>query len=121
MLKKTLAGLCAVLFVAAGSVALAGSDEEQSDQITVQGWITDEWCGKKNASAEGKKCAIECAKKGAKLVLFSPSDEKTYGLDDQEQAKSQVGHEVRVMGMLDKDSQTLKVSKIESVSESEKS
>jgi hypothetical protein len=88
--------------------ALAGEKAEKEVMLT--GWVTDEWCGKKNANAEGKDCALKCAKDGAKLVLFS--DEKMYKLADQEQAKQHVGYEVVVTGTLSDDG-TLKATKFE--------
>ncbi len=121
MQKKTLAALCAVVLVSVAGLALAGEHAEKGDSVSVQGWITDEWCGKKNASTEGKACALACAKKGSELVLYSPTDDKTYGLDDQEQAKSQIGHEVKVTGTVDAESQKIKVTKIEATGGSEKS
>ncbi|MEE8537049.1 MAG: hypothetical protein V3U86_12330 [Acidobacteriota bacterium] len=121
MQKKTLAVLCAVVLVSVAGLALAGEHAEKGDAVSVQGWITDEACGKKNANAEGKACALACAKKGSALVLYSPSDDKTYGLDDQEQAKSQVGHEVKVIGTIDAESQKIKVTKIEAAGDSDKS
>ena len=87
--------------------ALAG---EQGEQVELSGWITDEYCGKANANAEGKGCALACAKKGAQLVLYS--NEKIYKLSDQEGAKQHVGHEVVVHGVLAEDG-TVKVSKFQ--------
>ena len=121
MQKKTLAALCAVVLVSVAGLALAGEQAEKGDTVSVQGWITDEWCGKKNASAEGKACSLACAKKGSALVLYSPSDDKTYGLDDQQQAKSQIGHEVKVTGTIDIESQQIKVTIIEATGDSNKS
>jgi hypothetical protein len=115
MLRKTFAVLCTAALVALAGLALAGEHAEKAETVSVQGWITDTWCGKKNASAEGKACALACAKKGAELVLYAPSEDKTYGLDDQEQAKGQVGHEVEVTGTLDTESQKIQVEKIEAV------
>jgi len=115
MLRKTFAVLCAAALVTLAGLALAGEQEKETSTVSVQGWITDVWCGKKNANVEGKACALACAKKGAELVLYSPSDDKTYSLDNQEQAKAEVGHEVKVTGTLDKESQLIRVGKIESV------
>lgn len=115
MQKKTLALLCAVALVAVAGLALAGEHAKEAEKVSVEGWITDAWCGKQNANLEGKACALACAKKGAELVLYSPGDDKTYGLDDQDQAKSQVGHKVEVTGTLDAETKKITVSKIEPV------
>lgn len=86
------------LVVAVASPALAGDDGKA---IEVAGWITDSYCGKSNANAEGKDCAIACAKKGAELVLAV--DDKIYKLSDQEGAMEHVGHEVIVTGTVQDD------------------
>jgi hypothetical protein len=100
----------------AGTLALAG----EAAKVTVNGWITDSYCGAKNASAEGKVCALKCVEKGAKLVLVSSADKKTFALDNQEKAKEHVGVEVKVTGTLDKASQSIKVESIEPAEPAEK-
>jgi len=78
------------------------------------GWITDEHCGAKGASAEHKSCALRCAGRGAAFVLYNPADEKTYKLDDQAAAKEHVGHKVKVTGTIEEGA-----IKIESITEVE--
>jgi len=100
----TIAGLAA--FVLAGSLSFAGDTA-----TTWNGWITDETCGAKNANADGKACALKCAKNGAKLVLYVEGDKKLVGLDNQDEAMKHVGVPVTVTGTLD--GNTIKVQKIE--------
>jgi hypothetical protein len=75
------------------------------------GWITDDHCGAKGANAAHKPCAEKCLKEGHKLVFYNSGDEKIYKLDNQDMAKAQLGHEVKVTGDLEGDS--IKVSSIE--------
>ncbi|MCI0421214.1 MAG: DUF5818 domain-containing protein [Acidobacteria bacterium] len=98
-----LLGLCLVL---AFSVALMAEHHQHS------GWITDAKCGANGAKAEHAKCAVKCAEGGQKLVLYSPSDKKTYALDNQALAKEHIGHEVVVEGAAD-DKDNIVVKKIE--------
>jgi len=65
------------------------------------GWVTDEHCGAKGASADHKACAEKCVTKGSKLVFYNNADKKIYGLDKQDVAKANLGHEVKVTGELD--------------------
>jgi len=63
------------------------------------GWITDEHCGAKGASADHKGCAMKCSKEhGAALVFYNNDDKKIYKLSDQDKAKEHIGHEVVVSG-----------------------
>lgn len=122
-MRKTWVGaVCALAVVALGAgFVLAGETPKPAKQVvTLSGWVTDSYCGAKNASAEGKQCALKCLEKGAKLVFYSPSDKKTYALDDQEKAKQNVGVEVQVTGTLDEATSTLEVEKIEPVKKEEK-
>jgi hypothetical protein len=102
----TIASLVAM--VAIGVLAYAGDAPRNASW---SGWITDENCGAKNANAEGKACALKCAKAGAKLVLYVEGDKTLIGLDNQEEAMKHLGVPVTVTGTLD--GGTIKVQKIE--------
>jgi hypothetical protein len=74
------------------------------------GWITDEHCGAKGASAEHKSCALSCAGRGAAFVLYTDADKQLYKLSDQKAAKEHVGSRVKVVGT--KDESGIKVESI---------
>jgi len=109
---KKYAALVSVLMLL-GIVGMAclsyAGDEAKHESWT--GWITDETCGAQNANAEGKACALKCAKNGAKLVLYVEDGKKLIGLDNQDEAMKHVGVPVTVTGTLD--GGTIKVQKIE--------
>ena len=93
------------------SLVLAFSISLMADHHQHTGWITDAKCGANGAKAEHAKCALKCAEGGQKLVLYTPSDKKTYSLDNQALAKEHIGHEVVVEGATTGDS--IAVKKIE--------
>src|SRR5262245_13997882 len=97
---------CLVLGIGLAAPAFSA---DPASPTSVKGWITDSFCGAKNANAEGAECARACYKKGAQLELVA--DGKTYQISDQKAAFEHIGHEVVVTGTLDKD--TIKVEKIE--------
>ena len=107
-MKKFAAFASVLAFVVVGALSFA-HDEAKSSTWT--GWITDETCGAKNANADGKACALKCAKNGAKLVLYVDGDKKMVGLDNQDEAMKHVGVPVMVTGTMD--GNTIKVQKIE--------
>jgi hypothetical protein len=78
--------------------ALAGATATKGSWT---GWVTDEHCGAKGASADHKACAEKCVTNGSKLVFYNNADKKIYGLDKQDVAKANLGHEVKVTGELD--------------------
>ncbi|HEY3571961.1 MAG TPA: hypothetical protein VGP73_28785 [Thermoanaerobaculia bacterium] len=78
--------------------ALAGAAATKG---TWTGWVTDEHCGAKGASADHKACAEKCMTNGSKLVFYNTADKKIYGLDKQDVAKANLGHEVKVTGELE--------------------
>lgn len=104
-----------VLFALALTFALPAIAGEEAKQVKLTGWITDEWCGAKNANADGATCARHCAKGGAQLVLFS--DGKLYKLSDQKVALEHVGHKVEVSGKLQGED-SIDVQKIEEAKDS---
>jgi hypothetical protein len=67
------------------------------------GWITDDHCGAKGASADHASCAKKCLDQGGKLVFFNSADQKLYNLDNQKLAEEHLGHEVVVTGTADGD------------------
>jgi hypothetical protein len=68
---------------------------------TWTGWVTDEHCGAKGASADHKACAEKCLTQGGKLVFYNSGDKKIYSLDKQDVAKANLGQEVQVTGEVD--------------------
>ena len=106
---KRLISLCSVLALVLAMTSVALAADQAAPPTSVKGWITDSFCGAKNANAEGAGCAKDCYKKGAKLELVA--DGKTYQISDQKAALEHVGHEVVITGTLDND--TIKVVKIE--------
>jgi hypothetical protein len=103
-MRKSVAVVMGLCLVFAFSISLMAGEKHT-------GWITDSKCGANGAKAEHKACALKCADGGQKLVLYSPTDKKTYALDDQTLAKEHVGHEVVVEGDADSDG-NIKVAKI---------
>jgi hypothetical protein len=97
-----------IALVLAMTVAAFAADAA-AQPTAVKGWITDSFCGAKNANEAGATCARDCYKKGAKLELIA--DGKTYQISDQKAAFEHIGHEVVITGTLDQD--TIKVEKIE--------
>src|SRR5262245_41679973 len=93
-------GAFALALCCAAALALPARAGDAKD-VKLTGYITDQWCGASNANAEGKACALECAKKGAPLVLYSEG--KLYKLSDQKAALQNVGVEVTVSGSLEED------------------
>ena len=106
---KRLISLGSVLVLAFGLTGIAFAGDAAPKPTTMTGWITDSYCGAKNANAEGAGCAKDCYKKGAKLELVA--DGKTYQISDQKAAFEHIGHEVVITGTLEND--TIKVDKIQ--------
>ena len=111
-MKKILAtAVVTLLALAAAMPAVAGDAEE----VKLTGYITDEYCGAKNANADGVDCAKACAKKGSDLAIYS--DGKLYKLSDKELALKHLGHEVVVTGTLNDDG-SVSVANIEKAEKS---
>jgi uncharacterized protein YdeI (BOF family) len=64
-------------------------------------------------SADQQTFMGRIAKSGGRYVLKDSSQKMTYALDDQSQAKNFEGKDVRVTGMLDAQTNTIRVSAIE--------
>ena len=106
---KRLISLGSMIALVLAMTAAAFAADAAAQPTAVKGWITDSFCGAKNANEAGATCARDCYKKGAKLELIA--DGKTYQISDQKAAFEHIGHEVVITGTLDQD--TIKVEKIE--------
>jgi len=104
-MKKTIVVLFALLALTVASLAGAAGAKG-----TWTGWVTDEHCGAKGASADHKDCAEKCLKNGGKLVFYNVEDKKIYSLDNQDLAKQHIGHEVKVTG--EAEGKSIKVASI---------
>jgi hypothetical protein len=104
-MKKMTVLLFALFALTVAALAGAGT------KGTWTGWVTDEHCGAKGASADHKACAEKCAGRGDKLVFYNTEDKKIYSLDKQDLAKGSIGQEVKVTGEVDG-----KSIKVESIS-----
>ena len=84
----------AILVTPAVSLFAHGNHEDK----TYTGWISDEKCGAKNASAKGAACAQECVSKGAAPVFVSDAKQTVMKIDNPDAVKGHVGHHVSVTG-----------------------
>lgn len=110
MKKALILSILVALALGGFTAVLAGEGEGAKKEVKLTGYITDEWCGAKNASADGVDCARDCAKKGSKMAIFS--DGKLYILSDKDAALAHLGYEVIVKGTVD-DAGVVQVSSIE--------
>ena len=65
---------------------------------TMTGYIVDEKCGAKDASAAGAACAKKCIQAGAKAVFVSDADKSVLKLDNPDATKGHEGDHVNVSG-----------------------
>jgi len=112
MNRRRLIAALAVMALTMSFGALLAADAAEG---TWSGIITDDSCGKKHAEMapdKARECALRCAEKGGKLVLYDKSTDKSFALSDQSKAKEFAGDRVVVKGTLDADGKSIKVSSI---------
>jgi hypothetical protein len=97
-MKKTTALLLTLLAVAMFVCVFALPLASAAEKGTWTGWITDSSCGAKGAKAEHRDCALKCLNDGGTLVFYETGNHKIYKIENQEQAKQHLGHEVVVTG-----------------------
>jgi hypothetical protein len=101
----------------AGPISSRAGDaaKDAGKEVRLTGYITDEWCGAKNANPEGAGCARDCAKKGSELAIYS--DGKLYRLSAKDKALEYLGVRVVVTGTLDAEGKAVEVRSIEKAKE----
>ncbi|MFN7941727.1 MAG: DUF5818 domain-containing protein [Thermoanaerobaculia bacterium] len=93
------------LVAALAVAALVAGPALASDSWT--GWITEQHCGAKGASADHKDCAEKCHKGGSPYMFYNSADKKLYSIDNQDLAGQHLGHEVKVTGKVSGDAITV--------------
>jgi hypothetical protein len=96
--KKSLIALlgCAVL---AGTAAVALAAD------TMTGWVTEDHCGAKGATASHKECGAKCIKEGHKVAFYDNATKKvmTFDADCQKPMEGMMAQEVTLTGVTMKD------------------
>jgi hypothetical protein len=84
---------------------------------TVKGWVSDEKCGAKNASADGAACAKKCIDAGEKVVFVGDSDKKVWNVNNPEALKGHEGHHVAVKAHVNADDGSIHVMSVKMLSQ----
>ncbi len=100
-MKKILV-ICLALFFVLALSAMAFDDMGKS--MTVNGWVSNDKCGAKDANAKGEGCTKKCLEKGAKMVIVTDQDHKILVVDNPDALKDHVGHHIAVTGAMNGDS-----------------
>ncbi len=72
--------------------------DEMGKSTTVNGWVTDDKCGAKGASAAAEACTKKCLEKGAKMVIVTDQDQKVLTVENPDALKGHEGHHIAATG-----------------------
>jgi glycerol kinase len=100
-MRKVEALCLAILFVLALSAA---SFAGVGASTTVNGWVTDQKCSAKGASAAAEACTKKCLGAGEKMVIVTDKDQKVLLVDNPDALTEHAGHHVAVTGTVSGDS-----------------
>jgi hypothetical protein len=97
------------------SLILAGAlFQAAAGTQTFTGVVTDTMCGKDHSAMKvspDSKCVLECVKAGSKYALYD--GKAVYVLSDQETPAKFAARKVKVTGVLDGKTKTIKVQSIQ--------
>ena len=102
-----------VLILAVTTLMVAGARLawSRASSVALSGEIQDSTCASTAAHVE-KDCALACVRHGAKWILYVPSKDEIYQLDDQQTPANFAAQKVTVIGILNKSTMTIRVVKI---------
>jgi hypothetical protein len=104
----------------AASLILALSAMVIPKQRTFTGEIMDSECGAMGLHGivgplqTTRQCTIDCVRSGAQYVLYDPSVQMAYGLDDQRKPETFASEKVAITGTVDRTSNIIHVYDIHS-------
>ena len=107
-------------------LVLLGVGSGIAQDRTFNGEIMDSACAKMGSHdgmmkghadiKDAKGCTLGCVKGGAKFVLYDAASKTVYELDDQQKPMQFAGEKVKVMGTVDKATNTIHVTDIKGAS-----
>src|SRR5215469_2145950 len=100
-----------VAFLAAGAC-----DSRAADLVTT-GWLSDEACAMARAkhgtyTVTNPGCAMECIRKGKRMVLIAENDKAVYIIDNPDKMQDHFAEHLEITGTLDRSSNLLHVNGI---------
>ena len=102
---KKMAVLTGFIFV----ISLMVWAAPKSSKMT--GWVSDEMCGAKGASASHMACAKKCIGGGEKVVFVTDKDKKVMAVANQDSLKDHAGEHVQIEASTNADG-SLQVDKV---------
>jgi hypothetical protein len=123
-MKTGTIGIVCLLMLAGPSAQRAAKSSVRNSIFTSEfsGEIMDSFCAgdvddigviKRQIKTSKADCTLTCVKLGgARFVLYDAQTERTYKLDDQQKPEEFAGQKVTVIGTYDKDTKTIRVTKI---------
>ena len=96
--------LIALFIILCFVFALTSVADDMGKSTTVNGWVTDQKCGAKGASAAGEACTKKCLAAGEKMVIVTDKDQQVLLVENPEALKGHEGHHIAVTGHVTKDS-----------------
>ncbi|MGA8761598.1 MAG: hypothetical protein WB562_01810 [Candidatus Sulfotelmatobacter sp.] len=100
-MRKVLVICLAMCFVFA---LTAMAFDDMGKTMTVNGWVSNDKCGAKDANAKGEACTKKCLAAGAKMVIVTDKDKKILMVDNPDALKGHEGHHIAVTGHVSADS-----------------
>jgi type 1 fimbria pilin len=117
-MKRLTLAMAGTLMLVLLSVSFAVAQDR-----TFNGEIMDSACAKMGSHdgmmkshadiKDAKTCTLGCVKDGAKFVLYDAASKTIYELDDQQKPMPFAGEKVKVMGTVDKATNTIHVTDIQ--------
>ena len=98
----------------------ATSAKASAGDTTVTGYIVDEKCGAKGASADKAACAKKCIEGGEKAVLVNDADQSVLAIDNQDSIKGHEGHHVTATGHVDAGKKSIHIASLKMAEEAPK-
>jgi hypothetical protein len=95
-----------------GNTKPATSAKASSADTHINGYIVDEKCGAKGASADKAACAKKCIEGGEKAVLVNDADGSVLAIDNQDAIKGHEGHHVTATGHVDSAKKSIHIASL---------
>lgn len=86
-----------------------------------KGWVSDSKCGVKGAGPGHEACGKKCLEAGEHAVFVDEHTKKVYNVDNEDAVKPLIGHRVAVHAVVDSQTGSMHIDKINRLREKTKS
>lgn len=118
---KRLVTICCAVCMVLATAGIVAAKSQSAKAKWQKGWVSDSKCGVKGAGPGHEACGKKCLEAGEHAVFVDEHTKKVYNVDNEDAVKPLIGHRVAVHAVVDSQTGSMHIDKINRLREKTKS